>query len=95
MRMGEVYRAVRRTFGDRVEITMVDPRNFISLWPLVLRDAVRHHVPLRNALRSISASTLSTGIFDGQVIFSGRVPDPAEVVETISALLQVDRVGTV
>ncbi|MEX2581960.1 MAG: hypothetical protein WD766_01725 [Gemmatimonadota bacterium] len=93
-RVGEVYRAVREEFGDRVEITIVDPRNFISFLPLVVRDAVRFHVPLGTALRAMASTSLSTGVFDGQILFERTLPTPPEVVELITKRLEIHHVGT-
>jgi hypothetical protein len=92
-RVGEIYRSVRETFGDRVRITVVDPRNLISFIPLVLRDAFRYRVPILTALKAATSTSLSTGVFDGQVLYRGRIPSPAEVLERIQGRLEIDRVG--
>jgi hypothetical protein len=91
--VGAVYRAVRQAFGEEVAITVVDPRNQISLVPLVLRDAIRYRVPALTALRAVLAAGVSTGIFDGQLLFGGTVPPPAEVIEQIRGRMRVHRVG--
>jgi hypothetical protein len=91
--IGAVYRAVREAFGEEVRITVVDPRNQISFVPLVLGDAVRYSVPALTALRTVLSAGASTGIFDGQVLFRGEVPDPGEVVERIRGRMRVHRVG--
>jgi hypothetical protein len=93
-RVGEVYRAVRDAFGKQVEITIVDPRNLISFLPLVIRDAVRYRVPISSALRAIASTSLSTGIFDGELLFSKTVPPPAEVVDVIAGRMAVHKVGS-
>ena len=59
-RVGEIYRAVREEFGDMMEITVLDPRNFISYLPLVIRDAVRFRVPLGTAMKARSSSGASS-----------------------------------
>ena len=92
-RVGEIYRAVRAEFGGMVEITIVDPRNLVSFVPLVLRDAYRFDVPLLTALRAISGNSLSSGVLDAQLLFSGCTPAPDEVVRLIAERLEVHRVG--
>lgn len=92
-RFGEIYRAVRHEFGDQIEITMLDPRNFVAYLPLVIRDAFRFKVPARTTLQALSAHKLFMGILDGQVLFSGRIPTPDEAVMLISDRLEVHRVG--
>jgi hypothetical protein len=92
-RVGAVYRGVRQAFGDEVRISVVDPRNPIAYLVLALRDILRHHVPLLDALRTLGGASLATGVFDGQLLFRGRVPEPEEVVERIAGRLRVHRVG--
>ncbi|HUE96481.1 MAG TPA: hypothetical protein VMN39_07460 [Longimicrobiaceae bacterium] len=92
-RVGEIYRAVRGTYGDAVTITIVDPRNFVSFLPLVARDAFRFGVPIGTALRALTATSLSTAVFDGQLLYAGRIPAPAEVLGLIRDRLHIARVG--
>ena len=93
-RVGEIYRAVRAAFGDQIEITIIDPRNLISFLPLVIRDAFRNRVPIGSALRAISSTSLSTGVFDGELLYSRSIPPPAEVVEVIAGRMAVHKVGS-
>jgi len=93
-RIGEIYRAVRHTFGERVEITIIDPRNWISFVALLIRDAVRHRVPPLTVLRSILAANLTTGVLDGQLLFAPPLPSPASVVDLIAGRLSIDYVGS-
>lgn len=83
VRFGELYRTLRTTFGDRLRITVVDPRNMVSFVPLVARDAIRNRVPLRAALRAMGATSFATGVLDGRVLFHGCAPPAAEVVDLI------------
>lgn len=91
--VGEIYRAVRNAFGNDVEITVVDPRNLVSFLPLVVRDKFRFDVPVLTAIRAMGATSLSSAVFDGQVLYSGRMPEPDEVVELIANRLEIHRVG--
>jgi hypothetical protein len=91
--VGTLYRAVRERFGDRVEITIVDPRNQISLGPLVVRDAIRYRVPLRAVLRSLTSASVSTGIFDGRLVFGRRIPRPDELLDEMAAQMNASRSG--
>ena len=82
--VGTIHREVRKTFGDRLEITIVDPRNQISLVLLIIRDAFRYRVAPREVLRALLSSSLSTGILDGQLLYRSRIPPPLEVVDAIA-----------
>lgn len=93
LRVGEIYRAVREAFGHSVEITIIDPRNLVSFIPFVVRDAFRYRVPVTTALQALTSTSLSTAVFDGQLLYYGRIPSPAEVVELIRNRLRIDKVG--
>jgi hypothetical protein len=85
VRFGELYRALRAAFGGRVEITVLDPRNLLSLLSLVARDAVRFRVPPRDVLRALGATSLAAGVLDGRLLYSGRAPSTAELVERVAS----------
>jgi len=91
-RMGEIYRAVRASFPKEVEISVVDPRNFLSLAALVARDAFRFSVPFRTAAEALTATSVATGIFDGEVIFKGAPQSPDEVVAAIAARILLEQI---
>jgi hypothetical protein len=93
-RMGEIYRAVRAAYPDSVEITIVDPRNYISFLPLVARDAMRYRVPITTALQAMASTSLSTAVLDAQLLFRGSLPTPEEVVSLIAERLRIHRVGS-
>jgi hypothetical protein len=92
-RVGEIYRAVRDTFGPKVEISILDPRNQLTFLPLLIRDSVRYRVPVLTALRTIASTSLLMGVFDGQLLYAGSIPSPSEVVDLIAGRLSVHRVG--
>jgi hypothetical protein len=81
---GELYRTLREKFGDRVQFTIVEPRNIVSFIPLVVRDAIRFRVPLGAALRAIASTSNATGVLNGRVIYQGRAPSPSEVVDLVA-----------
>jgi hypothetical protein len=93
--LGEILRAIRDAFGHEVEVTIVDPRNLVSFIPLVIRDAIRHRVPVATALRALSSTSVMTGVFDGQLLFSGEIPTTDEVMRRISGRMSIDRVGAI
>ena len=92
-RFGEIYRAVRHRFGDTVAITMLDPRNFVTYTPLVIRDGIRNKLPLSAIFRAVVRRSLTMGILDGEILFSDRIPSPDEALGLIEARLRVHRVG--
>ena len=72
---GVLCRAVQERFGDEVELRIVDPRNFVSLIPLFLRDFLRYRVPPRKALATLSGFTVNSVILNGCVRSRGEWPD--------------------
>ena len=92
-RVGEIYRAARAEFGDRVEISVLDPRNQLTVLPLLVRDAVSYRVPPLTALRTIVATSELMGVFDGLLLFEGHIPSLRQVIDLISGRLSVHFVG--
>jgi hypothetical protein len=77
--MGPLYREIRRTYGDSVEINVLDPRNLISMLPLLICDFRNHGVALADAIRTLRALPVSGVIVNGRVIASGRWPELEEL----------------
>lgn len=86
-KMGALYRSLRTTFGEELEITILDPRNVLPFLILVLRDAWRYRVPPLELLRTLSAPSLATGILDGRLLFRDRIPTPDQLDEMIEERL--------
>jgi hypothetical protein len=72
---GVLYRAVQERFGDEVELRIVDPRNFLTLYPLLVRDVFRFRVPLREALTTLSGFPVNAVILNGRIRSRGAWPD--------------------
>lgn len=87
-RLAEINQAVRAAFDHGVEVTVIDPRNIISFIPLVIRDAIRHRVPVIEALRALFATSVMTGVFNGQLLFSGEIPPAAEVLRVMRKIAE-------
>jgi hypothetical protein len=92
-RFGAVYRAVKAEFGDQVRISVVDPRNQISLVPMMVRDAFRYHVPALTVAQSVLSAGVCSAVLDGQLLFHREVPPVTQVLELIRGRLAIARVG--
>lgn len=87
--MGAVYRALLAEFGDeRVELTVVDPRNTAAIVPLIYRDARRRGMGVGEALRQVRRG-VGTGavVVDGKVVHAGGVPEPEAAVRAVGTEL--------
>lgn len=83
--MGRVYRALLAEFGDeRLELTVVDPRNTAAIVPIIFRDARRRGMTVREAARQVRTG-VATGavVLDGKVLCRGGLPDPDEAVTAV------------
>ncbi|MEX1258980.1 MAG: hypothetical protein WEG36_15400 [Gemmatimonadota bacterium] len=82
---GSVYREVRKRLGESVDLRVVDPRNWISLLPILLRDFRRYRVPPREWLRTIGGLKVNAVVVNGRLIASGEWPDPAVLAAALFA----------
>lgn len=77
--MGLLYQELRFRHGDSVEIHVVDPRNMLTLFALLIRDFRAHGVGLGRALTTLFRLPVTGVVVNGRLLARGRWPDPAEV----------------
>ena len=90
---GVLYRAVKEAFGERVRVSIVDPRNQVSLVPMVIRDAVRYRVPALTAVQSLVAAGVCSAVFDGQLLFRREIPPVDRVLALMAGRMEIHAVG--
>lgn len=78
--MGPLYRAIRERFGDAVEIDVVDPRSFVSLCALLIRDFLGFHVGVREALRTLTNLPVRGVVLNGRLVARGEWPEPGKIL---------------
>lgn len=81
---GSVYREIREKYGDTVELRIVDPRNWPALLPILVRDFRRHHVPIREALKTLTGLTVNALVVNGRLVSQGDWPDQERVAGVLS-----------
>jgi hypothetical protein len=85
-RVGELYKALRRQYGESLEIDVVDPRNQIYLIPALIKDYVRYHPPLRVFLKTLFLSiSPASVIVNGRAIHVGELPSPNTLVKEVGS----------
>lgn len=84
---GDLYRTLKQRFGDRLELTVLDPRNVYAFIPLVVRDAARFGVPMREAFKALMATSNSTAVLDGRLVYQGGSPSIDEVITMVEERL--------
>jgi hypothetical protein len=89
VRVGGVYEALYATFGDEIELTVIDPRNTAFMIPTIYRDGRRRGFGRWEALRHVARSSANGAVVvDGKVIFDGKIPpSPSEAVAAVRAEL--------
>lgn len=85
---GVLYRTVQEEFGDQVELRIVDPRNLLSLVPLLLRDFRRYRVSPGDALRTLSGFSVNSVILNGRIVSRGAWPDPEGLALRVAAAVR-------
>lgn len=82
---GALYRALRRRHGSELSIQVLDPRNLLSLVPILLAEGRRHDVPLLERLHSLSRITVNMVVVNGRIVARNRWPSADEVTDAIAA----------
>lgn len=86
---GDLYRAVKARYGDRVDVRIVDPRNLLSLVPTLLADARRHGASLAEAFWSLLRLSVNTVIVNGRVVARNRWPEPGELFRELDGVVGI------
>jgi hypothetical protein len=83
--MGPLYRGLKERFGDRIDVNVVDPRNLVTLFGLLIRDLRAHRPGWRTGLRTLFGFSVTSVIVNGRLVTRGRWPDVAEVERALGA----------
>jgi len=87
--VGKLYLALRREFGDRLQIDVVDPRNGLYLIPILLGDYRRYRPPLGPFLKTLLLGiSPASVIVNGSALHVGDLPTPALLVEEVGSILK-------
>lgn len=85
---GDLYRAVKARYGERVHVRIVDPRNLLILVPIVLTDARDHGASLVEAVGSLLRLSVNTVVVNGRVLARNRWPDPVELFAALDDAIE-------
>jgi hypothetical protein len=88
--MGAVARWLNEEFGDAIELTIVDPRNQLYLFPKIVRDVWHFRPSFGKAFRSVGmAFAFPAVLINGATIFSRSVPQREEIVQAVLAAIPI------
>jgi hypothetical protein len=82
-RMGPLYQALRRRFGEVADIEVVDPRN-VTLLFLLIRDFWTFRVGVGSALRTLARIPIQAVVVNGRIVARGEWPE----VEDVAAIIE-------
>ena len=82
--VGVLYRALRDEFGEDVEIRVLDPRNLVSLVPILWGEGRRHGVPVPERLATVLRVSVNMLIVNGRIVARGGWPGPSELLDRVS-----------
>lgn len=89
-RTAAVYRALRGTLPAEVAVEVTSPSNWLWLVPALVGDGRRRGLRGRQLRRSVLDGLASPSlVVDGRVLFSGRLPEPADAVAAAEAELSL------
>ena len=89
--VGALTRFLREEFGEAIELTVVDPRNQLYLFPKIVRDLWHYRPAVRSSLRSAGFFfSFPAVLINGAVKFSGRVPGREEIAAAVLATMPVN-----
>ncbi len=90
-RMGPLYRAIRRRYGERaIDLLVVDPCNQIVLLPRLIGDFRRFGVGWGAAFETLGRLATPSVIVNGRLVARGDWPDPAALLPLLDTLIGQD-----
>jgi hypothetical protein len=89
--MGEIVQALSQSFGENVEITIVDPRNQLYLYPKIIKDLWKFRPSMKSILKGIFMMiSVPSIVINGEVCYSRKIPRTREIVERVANLLAMN-----
>lgn len=85
--MGPLYRSIVERFGNQVDVQVVDPRNMLTLLPVLVRDLRAHGGGLVHAIRTLRRVTFQTVVVNGRILSRGAWPEADTVCSILDSLL--------
>jgi len=83
-----LFLAIKDRFKDRIEISNVDPRNQLFLFPKIFADFLRHKRFSFAVFRSLFMMyRLPAIIFNGELKYSGVLPSESELIVLLDRML--------
>lgn len=86
--MGEIVQALNGEFGEAVEITLVDPRNQLYLYPKILKDIWKYRPSWKSTMKGIFMMiSVPSIIINGEICYIRKIPNEQEIVKRVAKIL--------
>ena len=90
--MGDVLQSLTKRFSDSIEISVVDPRNFLYLYPKILKDVLVFRPSLKSTLKALFMMiAVPSIIINGEIFRTSDFSNNEEVAQRIESLITVSR----
>jgi hypothetical protein len=87
--MGEIYRYLAHKFGDSIELEIIDPRNSISFFALLLREKRVRKLGWDSFIHTaLNGQSKQSIIINGQLFSKGELPSLQDIVARIEDIKQ-------
>jgi len=90
--MGEILQSLTKRFSDSIEITVVDPRNFLYLYPKILKDVMVFRPSLKSSLKALFMMiAVPSIIINGEIFRTSYFSNNEEIAQKIEPLIPVNK----
>ena len=90
--MGDVLQILTKKFSDSIEISVVDPRNFLYLYPKILKDVLVFRPSLKSTLKALFMMiAVPSIIINGEIFRTTDFSNNEEVARRIESLITVNK----
>lgn len=85
--MGDILQTLTKRFSNSIEISVVDPRNMLYLYPKILKDVVRYRPSVKFALKAIFMMiTVPSIVINGEISRASLFENKEAIVRKIESL---------
>jgi len=86
--IGEIVQALNGEFGEAVEITVVDPRNQLYLYPKILKDIWKYRPSWKSTIKGVFMMiSVPSIIINGEICYIRKIPSEQEIVKRVAKIL--------
>jgi len=90
--MGDVFQTLTKRFSDSIEMSVVDPRNFLYLYPKILKDVFVFRPSLKSTLKALFMMiAVPSIIINGEIFRTSDFSNNEEVAQRIESLITANK----